>query len=64
MILIGNRLILKALDLVVDPIWPAIFEIDLDIIKTNILTQFQAAKAKIAASKSVNKIFLQFGLVT
>ena len=34
--------------LVSDPIWP-IFELDLDIIQTNILTKFQAAPAKNAA---------------
>ena len=39
------------------------FELDLHIIKTNILIQFQHAQAKNAVS-SVNKISLQVDLVT
>ena len=37
-----------------------IFEFDLDIIKKNILTKFQNAEAKIAASKVLTRFPLNF----
>jgi hypothetical protein len=40
------------------------FDYDQDVIKVNILSKFEEDWVKMVASKSVNKIFLRFDLVT